>query len=58
MVVLVWFYEHTTRYDEYDKKTFPRLASWPEVYHRGRYDAVELVAGIEEHEVCSNFCLT
>ncbi|KAJ8430269.1 hypothetical protein Cgig2_030668 [Carnegiea gigantea] len=42
---------YTTRYEVYEKRTFPRIGSWAKVYHGGRYDAVELVAEIEEHEV-------
>jgi len=47
----VWFYAHTTQFDRYEKRSYPRIASWGDVYHRGRYDAFELVAGIEESEV-------
>jgi len=47
----VWLYEHTTRFERYEKRTFPSIGSWGDVYHRGRYHTFELVAGIEETEV-------
>ncbi|KAJ8428199.1 LOW QUALITY PROTEIN: hypothetical protein Cgig2_031476 [Carnegiea gigantea] len=47
----VWFYEHTIRFDALEKWTFSRIASWFEVYHRGQYDAFELVAGVTENEI-------
>ena len=53
--MLVRFYEHTIRFDAYEKPTFPCIASWGDAYHRDRYDAFELVAGIKDYEV-RNLC--
>ena len=46
----MWFYDHTTRYKVYEKRTFPRIASWAKVYHGGRYVALELAR--QHCEVC------
>jgi len=51
VLIKVWFYEHTTRYDTCKTAMYPRIGRWPDVYHGGRYDAFDLVAGIEENEV-------
>ena len=47
----MWFYEHTTRFANHDKRRFPRIASWARVDHGGRYDANELLRDVEEQEV-------
>ncbi|KAJ8423597.1 hypothetical protein Cgig2_030663 [Carnegiea gigantea] len=47
----VWFYEHTTRFGDQDKKQFPRIDNWVKVDHGGRYDADELLRDIKEGEV-------
>jgi len=35
----------------HDKEKYPRIASWANVDHGGRYDAFKLVADIKEAEV-------
>jgi len=54
----VWFYEHSTRFDTYEKRTFPRIGGWGDVYHHGRYDTFELVQGWRRvrYEVSSARC--
>ena len=47
----MWLYEHTTGFNAYEKLIFPHMAGWGDVYHRGRYDAFELVVGVRESEV-------
>jgi len=46
-----WFYEHTTRFTNQDKKRYPYIANWARVDHGGRYDASQLVKDIKEKEV-------
>ncbi|KAJ8425537.1 LOW QUALITY PROTEIN: hypothetical protein Cgig2_021342 [Carnegiea gigantea] len=48
LLLHVWFYEHTIRFD---KLTFLCIARWLEVNHGGRYDVFELVAGINENQI-------
>ncbi|KAJ8431549.1 hypothetical protein Cgig2_029578 [Carnegiea gigantea] len=50
LLIQVWFYEHTTRFDDQDKKQFPRISSWVKVDNGGRYDADELLRDIKEDE--------
>ncbi|KAJ8434227.1 LOW QUALITY PROTEIN: hypothetical protein Cgig2_005906 [Carnegiea gigantea] len=50
LLIRVWLYEHTTRFAQHDKCKFPRLASWDNVDHGGRYDAFQLIEGIKESE--------
>lgn len=51
LIIQAWFYEHTTRFGDQDKKQFPRIGSWVKVDHGGRYDADELLRDIKEGEV-------
>ncbi|KAJ8437549.1 hypothetical protein Cgig2_017902 [Carnegiea gigantea] len=37
LLIQVWFYEHTTRFANQDKRRFPRIASWARVDHGGAY---------------------
>ena len=47
----VWFYEHTTIFSNKDGERYPRLASWRKADHGGMYDAMELLAELQESEV-------
>ncbi|KAJ8447213.1 LOW QUALITY PROTEIN: hypothetical protein Cgig2_030444 [Carnegiea gigantea] len=51
LLIQVCFYEHTTQFDAFEKRTFPQIVSWSDGYYRGWYDGFELVAGITENEI-------
>jgi len=48
----VWFYEHTTKFDDYNDRNFPRIRSWANFNQGKKYDAGLLLHSVKEKEEC------
>jgi len=44
-------YEHSSKFDEGNERSVPRICSWANFYHGKKYDARLLLASMKEKEV-------
>ena len=51
-LVEVWFYEHTTKFDDYNDRKVPIICSWANFNQGKKYDAGLLLRSVKEKEVC------